>query len=309
MVSDFLLSNFSLAGWAGVEKRAARFLKTVLEVITATTDYFAKSGVESARLNIEHLLAHVLGQKRMDLYLQFDRPLSEKELSPLRDLVKRRAQGEPLQYLLGTAEFLDLTLGCDARALIPRPETEHLCELLIAEGKAEGCAWKSGRIVDVGVGTGCIALTLAKAFPEATVVGVDVSAEALALARENAARAGLSERVSFVQSDLLAGVEGPIDLLVANLPYIPTPEMAGLQREVLREPRTALDGGDDGLVIVRRLLDEAGGKLAQGGRVALELHFDQPSRLAAELATDNFRDTRIVKDYSGHERFVFTTHG
>ena len=284
-------------------------MKTVLEVITATTDYFAKSGVESARLNIEHLLAHVLGNKRMDLYLQFDRPLGEAELAPLRELVKRRAGGEPLQYLLGTAEFLDHTLACDRRALIPRPETEQLCEILLAEAKLETCVWKTGRIVDVGTGTGCIALSLASALPGAEVIGVDISTDALALARENAARVGLAERVKFLESDLLAAATGPISLVVANLPYIPSGEIAGLQREVLREPLTALDGGDDGLAIVRRLVAQAGKKLAAGGRLALELHYDHPSKLAPEVVRHNFRDTQVVKDYSGHERFVITTNG
>lgn len=284
-------------------------MKTVLEVITATTDYFAKSGVESARLNIEHLLAHVLGMKRMDLYLQFDRPLAEKELAPLRELVKRRAGGEPLQYLLGTAEFLEHTLICDKRALIPRPETEQLCETLIAEGKIEGCAWKTGRIVDVGTGSGCIALALASAFPEATVIAVDLSPDALSLARENAAKLGLAERVQFIESDLLSNVEGPIDLLVANLPYIPTSEMAGLQREVLREPHSALEGGPDGLVFVRQIMEQAQVKIPSGGRLALELHFDQPSKFASELGRYGFCDAKVLKDYSGHERFVITTHG
>jgi release factor glutamine methyltransferase len=290
-------------------RKERRFLKTVLEVITATTEYFAKAGVESPRLNIEHLLAHTLGKKRMDLYLEFDRPLSEKELSPLRELVKRRAAGEPLQYLLGTAEFFSHTLACDKRALIPRPETEQLCELVIAESKREGCPWKGGRIVDVGTGSGCIALALAAALPEATVLGVDISPDALALARENAARVGLADRVTFLESDLLERVDGPFGLMVANLPYIPSADVPGLQREVLFEPQTALDGGNDGLVIVRRLLGQAAEKLATGGQLALELHFDHPSKLAPELAHWNFRDTRIVKDYSGHERFVITTHG
>ena len=284
-------------------------MKTVLEVITATTDYFAKNHVESARLNIEHLLAHVLGKKRVELYLEFDRPLTDAELTPLRDLVKRRAAGEPLQHLLGTVEFLTHTLRCDARALIPRPETEQLCELLFAEAKADGCAWKNGRIVDVGTGSGCIALALAATFPDARVDAVDLSDDALALARENAAKVGLAERVTFTKSDLLAAVDGPFDLIVANLPYIPSAEIPTLQREVLRDPLSALDGGADGLVFVRRLLAEARTKLAPGGRIALELALDQPARLAAELTGENYRDTKIVKDYSEHDRFLCTTHG
>ena len=278
-------------------------MKTVLEVITATSEYFAKAKIESPRLNIEHLLAHVLGMKRMGLYLQFDRQLTEAELAPLRALVKRRAAAEPLQYLLGTAEFLSHTLKCDARALIPRPETEELVEHIVLEGKAEGCAWKAGHIVDIGTGTGCIALALAAAFPDARVTAADVSADALALARENAASLAMQDRVAFVQSDLLAGVDGPIDLLVANLPYIPSDEIPGLQREVLNEPRLALDGGFDGLALVRRLLEEAQPKLSPGATIALELHLDQPCKLAAELT--GYADKKVVKDHSGRERFLY----
>ena len=278
-------------------------MKTVLEVITATSEYFAKAKIESPRLNIEHLLAHVLGIKRMGLYLQFDRQLTEAELAPLRALVKRRAAAEPLQYLLGTAEFLSHTLKCDARALIPRPETEELVEYLVLDGKADGCPWKAGHIVDIGTGTGCIALALAAAFPEARVTAADVSADALALARENAASLALQDRVAFVQSDLLASVDGPIDLLVANLPYIPSDEIPGLQREVLNEPRLALDGGFDGLALVRRLLDEAQPKLSPGATIALELHLDQPSKLAAELT--GYAEKKVAKDHSGRERFLY----
>lgn len=284
-------------------------MKTVLEVITATTDYFAKNQVESARLNIEHLLAHVLGKKRMELYLEFDRKLTEGELAPLRELVKRRAAGEPLQHLLGTVEFLKHTLRCDKRALIPRPETEELCELLFAEAKADDCTWKSGRIVDVGTGSGCIALALAAAFPDARVDAVDISDDALALAKENAAKLGLTERVTFTKSDLLADVDGPFDLIVANLPYIPSSEIPTLQREVLRDPHNALDGGPDGLVFVRRLMEQATTKLKPGGRIALELALDQPAKLATELSGKNYRDTKIVKDYTQRDRFLCTTHG
>jgi release factor glutamine methyltransferase len=278
-------------------------VKTVLEVITATADYFAKNKVESPRLNIEHLLAHVLGMKRMGLYMAFDRVLSEAELTPLRALVKRRAAGEPLQHLMGSAEFLAQTLKCDARALIPRPETEELVEFLQREGKTEECRWKVGHIVDVGTGSGCIALALASAFPEAKITAVDMSDDALALAAENAKTLGFSERITFLKSDLLSAVDGPIDLLVANLPYIPSDEIPGLQREVLREPHMALDGGADGLVLVRRLLSEAKDKLSPGARIALELHLDQPSRLAGELS--GYAEVSTAKDYSDRERFLY----
>jgi len=275
-------------------------MKSVLEVIQATTTYFQKSGVESPRLNIEHLLAHVLGKKRMDLYLEFDRPLSDKELEPLRALVRRRASGEPLQHLLGTAEFHGRSFLSDSRALIPRPETEQLCELVLATCPAQ-------HILDVGTGSGVIALPLAAAWPEAKVEAVDLSPDALALARENALRLGLAERVHFTQSDLLAGVSGTFDLIVANLPYIAREEIPTLSREVQRDPLSALDGGADGLEIFRRFLPQAAQHLQ--GRLALEIGRDQAKPLADLLTAHNFQDIRSQTDYQGQDRFVFATYG
>lgn len=284
-------------------------MKTVLEVITATTDYFRKSGVESPRLNIEHLLAHVMGKRRMDLYLEFDRPLGEKELGPLRELVRRRAQREPLQHLLGTVEFLGLTLKSDMRALIPRPETEQLCEMLAAQAKDESCPWRRGRIADVGTGSGCIALAMANALPDAEVAAFDASDDALALARENAERCGLAARVTFSKGDLLSSADGKFDLVVANLPYIPSGELAALQPEVQRDPRAALDGGADGLDLVRRLLPQAAQRLRPGGVLALELGISQPATLKAELSKHGFADVKILKDLQGTDRYIITTHG
>jgi release factor glutamine methyltransferase len=278
-------------------------MKTVLEVIQATTAYFKKSGMESPRLNIEHLLAHVLGRKRMDLYLEFDRPLGEAELEPLRTLVKRRSNGEPLQHLLGTAEFHGRSFLSDKRALVPRPETEQLCELVISAGIPHPRA----SILDVGTGSGVIALTLAAGWPEAHVTAVDLSPEALSLARENASRLGLAERVEFLASDLLTNVSGAFDLIVANLPYIASPEIPKLTREVQHDPTLALDGGVDGLEIFRRFVPEAARHLR--GRLALEIGYDQGASLAALLATHNFQDIRRQTDYQGKDRFIFATYG
>jgi release factor glutamine methyltransferase len=250
-----------------------------------------------------------MGKRRMDLYMEFDRALEEKELGPLRELVRRRAQREPLQHLLGTVEFLGLTLKSDARALIPRPETEQLCELLIAEANSQDCAWKDGTIADVGTGTGCIALALASALPGARVIGLDASDAALALAAENTARTEAGGRVTFLKSDLLSAVEGPLDLVVANLPYIPTAELRALQDEVQREPSSALDGGPDGMDIIRRLVAEAAVKLRAGGRLALEIGLGQAAALVTELTGKNFGDPRIVKDYQGRDRYLLATHG
>jgi release factor glutamine methyltransferase len=299
-VSMLAFCSAGLGGGAVVLVGVRLSMKSVLEVIQSTTDYFRKQGIESPRLNIEHLLAHVLGRRRMELYLEFDRPLGERELEPLRALVKRRAAGEPLQHLLGTVEFCGRIFLCDARALVPRPETEQLCELLLKDGAAR-------RVVDVGTGSGVIALTLAGEMPGAEVEGVDLSDEALALAQANAGRLGLAERVRWTRSDLLGAVERECDLLVANLPYIATAEIAALSREVRHDPPGALDGGADGLRLIERLADEAPRILK--GRLALEIGDGQAAAVAGLLSARNFQDIRAVKDYQARERFVFANYG
>jgi release factor glutamine methyltransferase len=218
----------------------------------------------------------------------------------LRALVKRRAAGEPLQHLLGTAEFHGRTFLCDQRGLVPRPETEQLCELVLAGGAAT-------RVLDVGTGSGVIALTLAAAWPEAQLEAVDLSPDALALARENALRLGLSARVRFLAGDLLAGVSGEFDLIVANLPYIARGEISKLAREVQRDPLSALDGGPDGLDVFRRFVPQAAQHLR--GKIALEIGRDQARPLSELLAAHNFQDIRSQTDYQGNDRFLFATYG
>jgi len=279
-------------------------MKSVLEVLRATTEYFTKHHVESARLNAEHLVAHALGKRRLDLYLEFDRPLSEAELAPIRELIRKRASGIPLQHLLGTVEFHGRVFTTDARALIPRPETEQLMELLLKEPLPS-----EPTILDVGTGSGVIALTLAAEIPAARVEAVDISPEALSLAQENALKVSLQDRVRFHQSDLLSGVEGSFDLIVANLPYIPRGEIAGLSREVQYDPMLALDGGPIGSEIIVRLLEQAKTHLNPGGRIALEIGHDQAEALSAEMERQNYRDIRSVPDYQGRLRFLFATYG
>ena len=274
-------------------------MKSVLDVLTSTTVYFKDKGVESPRLNIEHLLAHVLGKTRMDLYLEFDRPLGDTELNALRELVKRRSQGVPLQHLLGTVEFHGRVFTSDSRALIPRPETEELVALLL---KLDLPA--DARCLDVGTGSGIIALTLAAERPEVRVQAVDRSPNALTLARENATRLGLDGRVEFLTGDLLAECAGPYDLIAANLPYIPVGDIAGLSREVQHDPMMALDGGRDGLEIVARCVTQAHGKLAPGGRLALEIGHDQAGRVRDLLEKGGFTSIETVKDHQDCERFV-----
>jgi release factor glutamine methyltransferase len=277
---------------------------TVLEVLQATAAYLKKHNVESPRLNAEHLLAHVLGRKRIELYLEFERKLTETELAPLRDLVRRRSEGEPLQHLLGTVEFCGLTFLCDKRAMVPRPETEQLVELVQSAIRDPQSA-----ILDVGTGSGVIALSLAAEFPEAKILAVDVSDDALALARENAIRLNLSSRVQFLKSRLLETVQGDFDLIVANLPYISTQDRPILSREVLHDPEIALFAGTRGDELVRELIDQAPTRLRPGGMVALEIGLGQSQALLSVLAEKNYRDICSKNDYNGVTRFLFARYG
>ena len=278
---------------------------TVLEVLQATTGYLKKHKIDNPRLNAEHLMAHALGRKRIELYLDFDRDLSKTELEPLRELVKRRSDGEPLQHLLGTVEFCGLTFLCDKRALVPRPETEQLVELLVTDYMQN----PESRIVDVGTGSGVIALSLASKFPEAKLFAVDVSDEALALAQENAARLNLSDRLLFLKSNLLEKVEGTFDVIVANLPYVSTQDRSTLSREVLHDPEIALFAGTQGDELVRDLIEKACSRLAPGGVLALEIGLGQSDALFVALAEKNYRDICSKRDYNGVTRFLFARYG
>jgi release factor glutamine methyltransferase len=278
-------------------------MKSVLEVLKSTAAYFQKAGVENARLNIEHLLAHVLGKsQRMDLYLEFDRPLGEAELGPLRDLVRRRAAGEPLQHLLGTVDFLGLSFKTDPRALIPRPETELFAQKILDRHTSP-----PARLADVGTGSGVLALSLANRWVEAEVHAVDVSPAALTLAAENATALGLSHRVQFHEGSLLAPLSGEFALLVANLPYVPAGEISGLAREVQHDPVLALDGGPDGSVLIRSLISEARAHLK--GLLALEIGHDQSAPLAEALSEAGYHSISPEADYSGRNRFLFASYG
>jgi len=277
----------------------------LLEVLRGTERYLADRGVENPRLNAEHLLAHALGLKRMELYLQFDRPLTETERAPLRDLVKRRGTREPLQHVLGTAEFHGRTFACDKRALVPRPETEQLVELALELAKAQ----TAPTLLDIGTGSGVIALTLALEIPSATIHATDLSPDALALSAENAARHALTDRVTFHQADLLPPGAAKFDLIIANLPYIPADEIAALSPEVRQDPHTALDGGPDGLDLIRRLIDAAPDRLAPGGALLLEIGAGQTDAVNALLSARKFRDISVRPDYQNIPRLAVGFHG
>jgi release factor glutamine methyltransferase len=276
---------------------------TVLEVLQSTTAYFKKRGIENPRLNAEHLIAHSLGKKRLDIYLEFERDLTEPELAPLREFVRRRAQREPLQHLLGTVEFCGKIFLCDKRALVPRPETEQLVDM--AESRIEN---RESRIVDVGTGSGVIALTLADKFPKTEIVATDISEEALALARENAVRLGIN-RVQFIRSDLLDDVAGDFDLIVANLPYISRRDRDQLSPEVLCDPEIALFTGESGEEMIHRLIEDAPAHLRPGGLLALEIGLGQADAMCRFLEAKNYRDIEAKKDYADVTRFLFARYG
>ena len=277
---------------------------TVLEVLQSSTGYFTKRDIESPRLNAEHLLAHVLKRKRIELYLEFERTLTEEELAPLRELVRRRGQREPLQHLLGTVEFCGHIFLCDKRALVPRPETEQLVELL--HSRIEN---RESKILDVGTGSRVIALSLAAKFPEAKVTATDISEDALALARENAERLGLTDRIDFCHGDLLLHVTHGYDLIVANLPYVAATDRTTLSPEVRHDPDLALFGGEHGDELVRRLIADAPGHLAPGGLLAVEIGLGQEESLTTLMAEKNYHDIEQMRDYGGVTRFLFGRHG
>lgn len=274
---------------------------TILEIIKKTTDFFAQKGVESPRLNAELLIGHALGLKRMALYLQFERPLAEAELEKIRPLVRRRAQREPLQYILGETDFRGLRVKVDRRALIPRPETELLVEHAIAEAKAPE------RILDLGTGSGVIALSLAQAFPAASVVALDSSVEALALARENAVAAALPERVTFLESNWFSAlsVDSQFGLIVSNPPYLSAEETAEAAPEVRgHEPLTALTAGEGGLCDLRTIFTQAPRYLAEGGVLAVETGISQHAELKRIAHAAGFIRVEGRQDLTGRDRYL-----
>jgi release factor glutamine methyltransferase len=271
---------------------------TVGEVLVASKEFLAAKGVPSPRVDAEHLVARALGVTRLDLYLQHDRPLNEAELAAARELVRRRGTREPLAYVLGDWGFRRLVLATDRRALVPRPETETVVERCLA--LLAGI--EAPRVLDVGTGSGAIALAIADEHPGARVTAIDVSADALALARENAERTGLAGSVELAEHDLAAGLPGgPYDLVVSNPPYVLPEEIDTLEAEVREwEPRQALVGRGATEAIVAG----APGVLASGGRLVLEVGDGTAEAVAALLADAGFRDVVRTPDLTGRDRVV-----
>ena len=293
---------------------------TVLEILNRTKTFFEKKGVPDARLDAEYIISHGLKMKsRMDIYLNFEKPLTDAELDVLRQMVARRASREPLQHIIGDTSFRGFIIKCDKRALIPRPETEMLVDM--AKERLKGI--ETPLIVEVGTGTGAISIACAKEIAGAKVLATDISEDALSLARENAEANSLGanaegSNLTFAQGDLLDAVTGEalrqaqcpcdakIDGLIANLPYIPDGEKGKLQPEVDKfDPALALYGGPDGLSLVRKLLQQTEGKLNAGASILLEIGSEQAEVLKNEAANYPWLEfAGIHKDYCGNIRFV-----
>jgi release factor glutamine methyltransferase len=272
--------------------------RTVVEVLGLSAAYLDARGFPGPRLDAELLLGHALGLSRIELYLHHDRPLAPAELDGFRALLRRRGAGEPVAYLTGTAGFRRLTLVSDARALVPRPETEVLVELALAR-LPEG-----GSLLDLGTGSGAIALAVAAERPDVAVTGVDRSREALALAAENAARLGVA--VDLRESDLDAALEPGrrFDVIAANLPYVADGDERVEAGVRAFEPHEALYGGSDGLDLVRRAVAGAVDRLVPGGTLVLELGSDQVEEVRRLAGHHGLVDVAVARDLSGRERFV-----
>lgn len=280
--------------------------ESVLPLTRKAAAVFGERGFENARLEAELLLAATLGIPRLNLYLQFDRPLAQDELAAYREVVRRRLRGEPLQYIVGEVRFRELTLGVDRRVLIPRPETEVLAGVAIDWVRARAETGRPARTaLDIGTGCGAIALSLAQETELAGILGTDISGEALKVARANASKTGHSDRVVFQEGALWDLVTDRFDVIISNPPYIADGERAGLADTVRDwEPAVALFAGPTGLEMLEPLVGGARERLAAQGLLAVEVGLGQASRVA-ELATEaGLLDARIVLDLSGRERIV-----
>lgn len=272
---------------------------TLLDLIQRTTAFLEKRGVPSARFDTEQIVARALGLTRMQLYLQFERTLGEAELDALRPLVVRRGNREPLQHVLGDTSFCGLTLACDARALVPRPETEVLVNALI-----ERAPDAEGLMADVGTGSGAIALAFLAARPGWRAIATDISPTALELARENAERTGLANRIEFRQGPLCEPLPDALDLIAANLPYLPDSAKDALAAEVSFDPDSALFGGADGLDFIRAFVPAAKERLRPGGWMGLEFG-DGSAPHVEELLGPS---VQLVADLTGRPRHALWCH-
>ena len=284
----------------------AKSVWTIMKILNWTKQYFEARGVENPRLDAEVLLCAVLKCQRITLYVDFERPLSEEELATYREYVKRRGNFEPLAYILGERAFMRNTFKVNKATLVPRPETELLVESLVRIApmlRPDGDV----KILDIGTGSGAIIVSLLDYLPNAKGVGVDISVDALIVAKENSEKIGVTGRIGFVRSDVFSKLplEKKFDIIVSNPPYIPAGDIAGLDKDVRQEPRGALDGGADGLDFYRRITAEAMEHMSEEGVLAFEIGINQAEAVQQLCLDAGLVKTAVRKDYAGIERMVF----
>lgn len=281
-------------------------MPTVLEILDVSSKFLDEKGIESPRLNADLLLAHVLNCRRLDLYLMFDRPLKDHELENYRGCIRRRIKFEPLQYIVGNVEFFGLTLDVTPAVLIPRQETELLVEIIMNENKGRNGL----RILDLGTGSGNIAISLAKNLPESSVTAVDISPDSLELATQNAKKNGV-EGINFVFSDMgqflgeVATAGDKFDLIISNPPYVSETDYSVVQEEVAKyEPSIAVTDFSDGYKFHKKIISSSGAILQESGKIYLEMALGQDNNLKEMMLEAGLNDVEIYKDYNKISRFI-----
>ena len=277
---------------------------TVLEAIKLSADYLSKKNIDSSRINAENLLAHVLKCKRLDLYLAFDRPLKEEEIDDYRELIRRRGASEPLQYIIGNVEFYGLNFRVNSSVLIPRPETELLIEKILESLNKND----SLKILDIGTGSGNIAVSIAKHLSNAEIVAIDISDSAIQTAKENSELNNINGQINFYKLDIISGslqTNSKFDLIVSNPPYVSLKDYSDLSPELLNhEPRISLTDENDGLNFYRAISKKAKTLLKTGGKIFYEVGLGQSEEVKNLLKENNFNEIEIFKDYSNIDRVV-----
>lgn len=279
-------------------------MPTILELINLSAEYLSKKGIESPRLNAELLLADVLNYKRLDLYTNFEQPLKEDEINKYREYIRQRAHFEPLQYIIGKTEFFGLTFKVNKNVLIPRPETEILVEKILEKFKI----YDEVNILDIGTGSGNIAITLAKNLPNSKITAIDKSKEAISIAKENSIINKVSEKINFSEIDILKNnfsFDNKFDLVVSNPPYVNFEEYKNLQKEIIDfEPASALTDYEDGLKFFNVIIKKAQNILKSNSKIFFEIGFGQAEDVKKILLENNFQKIEIYKDYSNIERVI-----
>lgn len=273
---------------------------TVRKAILWTASYLEKKGSDAPRTDADLLLADALGVDRLRLLLDFDKPLSPEELAAFRKRIERRAKGEPLAYILGRKEFYGRDFFVNEKVLVPRPETEGLVDFGLESLPQD----RPARVLDLCAGSGCIGISLALERPKVSVDLVEFDPGAAEVAWRNVEAHGVGDRVRVLVGDLFDAAEGEYDLVLSNPPYVPSGEIPGLAPEVRREPRLALDGGPDGLDVVRRIARDAAAHLHPGGMLALELALEQPAPVADLLRRSGFARAEVRQDFTHRDRYV-----